>query len=221
MWVAKFKFKDDEDVYSPLCVKYKIDFFADPNTNFIKDRKINLIVSGIISGSETNKKTFVESLKKDSRVKEIQQHHDFLFIRAVHSASREARAEIKIFYNPQYIRIKPVHVASNGWEYWEVACLDRGELNKLVRAAIKHYHGVLTSIKEEKIKSVAGFELTPALSEKQLEAISFAYKEGYYTYPRSLTIPALAKMKNKAYATFQEHMRKAENKLINYFLKYR
>jgi predicted DNA binding protein len=221
MWVARFKLKDDEDIYSPLCEKHRTEFFAFPYTNFIRDRKINLLVGGVISGSEENKRGFLEDLNKDKRVKNIEQHHDFILVHAQHPISRESKAEIKIFYNPQYIRVKPVHVASDGWEYWEVACLDREELNKLVRAAVKHYHGELSSMKREILKSVTSLGLMTNLTEKQFEAINVAFKEGYYRYPRRLTLPQLAEITKKSYSTFQENLRKAERKIIEHFLKYR
>ncbi len=221
MWVAKFRLRDKQDIYTPSCEKYKIEFFACPYTNFIKDNRINLIVGGVISGSEENKKRFLNDIKRDKRVKSIEMHHDFIIIHAEHALSREAKAEIRIFYNPQYIRVKPVHVASDGWEYWEVACLDRDELNKLVQAAREHYQGRLFSLKKENLKSVASLELAPHLTEKQSESIKIAFKEGYYYYPRNLTLPELAKISKKSYSTFQEHLRKAESKIIDYFLKYR
>ncbi len=221
MWVAKFKLKDDEDIYSHLCKKYKVEFFAVPYTTFIKNKKIHLLVGGVISGSEENIKKFIQGVKKDKRVKTVEQHHDFIFVHAQHPISRETKAEIRIFYNPQYIRAKPIHVASDGWEYWEVACLDRKELNKLLRASTKYYHGELFSIKNEKLKSVTSLELTPSLTKKQLEAILIAFKRGYYNYPRKLTIPELAKTIKKSYSTFQENLRKAENKIVEHFFKYR
>lgn len=221
MWIAKFKLKDDKDIYSPLCKKFKIEFFAVPYTQFTKSKKINLLVGGVISGSEENKKKFIVGLKSDDRIKSIERHHDFILIHAQHPLSREAEAEIKIFYNPQYLRTKPVRVASDGWEYWEVACLDRGELNKLIHAATKYYSGELFSIKKEALKTVTSLEITPNLTAKQSEALKLAYKKGYYNYPRNLTIPQLAESVNKSYSTFQENLRKAENKLIDYFLKYR
>ena len=222
MWVAKFKLKDDEDIYSPLCIKYRIQFFAIPYTQFTKSKNINLLVGGVISGSDEEKHKFVLELKKDVRVKRVEQHHDFILVHAQHNESREARAEIKIFYNPQYVRVKPVHVSSDGWEYWEIACLDRNELNKLVKSAIKYYHGELFSLKKEKIiKAITSLETTPHLTSKQLEALKTAFQEEYYTYPRTLTIPQLAKITKKSYSTFQEHLRKAESKIVEYFLKYR
>lgn len=221
MWIAKFKLKDDEDIYNPLCVKFMVELFAVPYANFVKGSKINLLIGCVISGSEENKKKFVEEMKKDKRIKLVEQHHDFIFIHVQHSLSRETKSEIRIFYNPQYIRVKPVHVSSDGWEYWEVACLNRIELNKLVQVATKHYHGELFSIKEEKLKGVTSLELTPHLSEKQLGALRIAYKGGYYNYPRKSTLPDLAKSVKRSYSTFQEHLRKAENKLLDHFLRYR
>jgi predicted DNA binding protein len=221
MWVARFKLRDDQDIYSPLCIKFNVEFFAYPYTNFVKDKKIHLLLGGIISGNEQNKKKFLEQLRKDKRIISIEVHNDFIVIHAVHPISRESEAEIRIFYNPQYIRVKPVHLTSDGWEYWEVACIDRDELNKLVNAALKNYHGKLLSMKNEKLKSVASVEMMPLLTEKQLEALRVAHHEGYYNYPRRLTLPKLAKITKKSYSTFQEHLSKAENKLIDYFLKYR
>jgi len=99
--------------------------------------------------------------------------------------------------------------------------LDRGELNKLVEAAVKYHHGELFSIKEEKLKGISSLELVPQLTDKQLLALKSAFKEGYYDYPRKLTIPQLARKAGKAYSTFQEHLSKAEGKLVEFFLKYR
>lgn len=221
LWVAKFKLKDDEDIYTPFCEKYKVEFFAFPYTNYTKNNKINLFVGGILSGSEENKKRFVEEIQKDKRVKSVEQHHDFILIHAQHPSSREAKSAIKIFYNPKFIKAKPIHLATDGWEYWEVASLDRTSLNKIVKTAAKHYHGKLISLKKEEIKSIASLEFAPNLTEKQSEALQISYKEGYYKYPRKLTIPQLANLTQKSYSTFQEHLRKAENKLIEHFLKYR
>jgi predicted DNA binding protein len=221
MWVAKFQLKDDQDIYSPFCKKFKLEFFANPYTNYVLDDEIHLIVGGTLSGTDKGKKQFIHQIKKDKRVFSIDQYKDFTLIHSKHSLSREAEAEIRIFYNPQYIRTKPVHIASDGWEYWEVACVNRDELNKLVIAAIKYYHGKLISLKKETIRQISSMELSPELSNKQAEALILAFKEGYYNYPRKLTLPNLAQLAKISYSTFQEHLSKGEAKLVSFFLKYR
>ncbi len=221
MWVANFKLRDDEDIYTPFCKRFNVEFFAYPYTHYIKDGRIHVFAGGILSGSKQSKSKFVLQIRKDPRVMSIEQYHDFIFVHAIHPASREQRAALKVFYNPQFIRLRPVCMKTDGWEYWEVAAIDREELNTLVQAAIKYYHGKLFSIKKEKIRSIASLELAPDLTEKQLEALKLSKQQGYYQYPRKMTLPQLAKMKKKAYSTFQENLSRAENKLVEYFLKYR
>lgn len=218
MWIAKFRLRDD-DIYSPLCVKYKIEFFAYPFTFFKKNNKINLIVAGTLYGDENSKKTFVKDLKKDKRVKRIERSKDFILVHAIHPLIRETMTEITTFYNPQYIHIKPVHVSSDGWEYWQVGCLDRNELNKLIRAAEKHYNGELFSIKEENLNSISTLNIFPDLTDKQKQALELAFREGYYEYPKRITIPKLAELAKCSYSTFQEHLKKAEKKVIESFFK--
>ncbi|MEK6926948.1 MAG: helix-turn-helix domain-containing protein [Nanoarchaeota archaeon] len=221
MWIAKFKLKDNQDIYSPLCEKYKLEIFAVPYTIFEKNKKINVIVGMILSGTDELNKRFLVDLEKDKRVKNIERQHDFVLVHVQHPISFEAKSEIKRFYNPEYIKVKPIKLTSDGWEHWEVACLDRNELNKLIDSAIKLHHGELFSIKEEKLKSISNLELVPRMTESQLNSVKTAFKQGYYEYPRKLTIPLLAKESKKSYSTFQEHLSKAENKIIAFFLKYR
>ncbi len=221
MWVAKFKIKDDEDIFTPLCAKYKVEFFAHPYSVFEKQNKINLFVGGLISGAEKDKNNWLKEVKKDKRVKSVEQYHDFILFYIQHPLSREIKAEIKIFYNPEFIRVKPVFLNVDGWETWEVACLDRLQLNNLINTAEKYYHGELVYVRKENLKDIASLEFAPSLTEKQFEALKLAYKEGYYNYPRRKTLPQLAGSIKKSYSTFHENLSKAENKLIDYFLKYR
>ena len=54
------------------------------------------------------------------------------------------------------------------------------------------------------------FELT----EKQKQAIHEAIINGYYNYPRKIDLEKLSKIMKVSRVTFQEHLRKAESKLI-------
>ncbi len=221
MWIAKFRLKDDKDIFSPLSTKYKVDFLATPYTHFRKSNKMHFVLGGLLIGSQKKKSKWIQELRKDKRVSRIEMSKDFLIIHAIHQITSAYLKEIAIFYNPQYLLVRPVHVSSDGWEYWEVACPDRKEISKITAAAQKQYHGKLYSIKEEKLKGVSTIAISPHLTDKQLEALQIAVREGYYNYPRKLTIPELAKSKKVSYSTFQEHLRKAESKVIDYFFAYR
>lgn len=220
MWIARFKLKDEKDIYAPLCEKYKVEFFGYPLAHFKKDNKINLIVAGTLSGKEEAKEKFISGIKKDSRVNSVELSGDFTIIRAEHPANKEALSEIATFYNPEYIAVKPVHVSSDGWEYWELACFDKKELSKIIKAAEKHYHGKFFSIRKETLRTISIKGVLPDLTEKQKGALELAFKSGYYEYPKKLTIPELAKNGSCAYSTFQEHLKKAEKKAIEAFFKF-
>ena len=221
MWVTKFKLKDDEDIHSPICEKYQVELYGTPLTNYEKKGKINLLVSGILSGKEEDKDKWVEEIRKNHLVKFVERYKDFVLMHIAHPLSRESKREIKVVYNKEYILVRPVHIGKDGWEDWEVGCLDRKELNKIIEAACKFYHGKIISIKNEKIKNVSNLEISPSFSEKQFWAMKFAFKEGYYNYPHKLTLTDLSKKIGKSYSSFQENLRKAENKLVEFFFKYR
>jgi len=220
MWVAKFRLKDEKDIYSPLCEKHKIEFFGYPLTHFSKNGLTNLVVAGTLSGKTDAKEKFLADIKHDARVKTVEQSGDFVLIRAVHKIDRESSGEIAAFYNPEYITVKPVHVSSDGWEYWELACLDKKELSKAIRTAQKQYYGKLFSIRKENLRTISIRSILPDMTEKQKGALELAFKNGYYEYPKKLTIPSLAKTGNCAYSTFQEHLKKAEKKAIEAFFKF-
>ena len=54
----------------------------------------------------------------------------------------------------------------------------------------------------------------PKLTKNQKKAIEIAYNSGYYTYPRKMSLEDLAKIAGIGISTFQEHLRKAEMKLL-------
>ncbi len=221
MWVAKFRLKDDDDIYSPACTKFNVDFFAFPYTHFKKGKTINFLLGGIIIGSSSGKNKFISQIKKDKRVVSLEKNKDFLLLHTTHPSSREQAKEISIFYNPQYLLVKPVHASSDGWEYWEVGCIDRKELNRLVMSAKRNYHGKLFSLKQEKVSSVSSLAVSPGLSEKQRQCLDLAVREGYYEYPRRINMTELAKIARISYSTFQEHLSRAEAKVLKYFYNYR
>jgi len=56
------------------------------------------------------------------------------------------------------------------------------------------------------------------LTSKQQEALKFAYRKGYYELPRSVFLENLAKEMNIHRRTYEEHLRKAEKKIMSYLV---
>ena len=121
-------------------------------------------------------------------------------------------------YNCLY---QPPTVHRDGWEEYSLIAFDGDDIRAL--------HDDLTADREIEIVSKTGLEeselphsmLTPIdrlfgeLTDRQLAALQLALENGYYNQPRGCSIADLAEQTTVARATFEEHLRKAENKLLN------
>lgn len=56
--------------------------------------------------------------------------------------------------------------------------------------------------------------LFDAVTDRQLAALQLALEHGYYEQPRQTSLRDLAARTDIARSTFEEHLRKAENKLL-------
>ncbi len=72
----------------------------------------------------------------------------------------------------------------------------------------------MQKLKEEKLSDVYIPNIMQHLTPKQKQATEIAYENGYYEYPKKIELRALAKKMNVSLPTFQEHLKKAENKMI-------
>jgi len=62
--------------------------------------------------------------------------------------------------------------------------------------------------------------LFSSLTEKQIEAMLTAYRHGYYNLPRDSDVQTIAAKENVSRTTFQEHLKKAENKIMEGLIPY-
>lgn len=72
----------------------------------------------------------------------------------------------------------------------------------------------LGEMKVQKIGRYKGAETLFKITDKQKAALETAVAHGYYSHPRKTTVEELAKISGLSRSTFQEHLRKAEAKLI-------
>ena len=108
----------------------------------------------------------------------------------------------------------------NGWEHYSAIGFDEGDVTALL-AELDESREIdilsKTSIEERQVPHSSLFSvdrLFDGLTERQLEALRIALDAGYYDQPRGASIAELAEGTTVARATFEEHLRKAENKLV-------
>lgn len=115
----------------------------------------------------------------------------------------------------------------NGWEHYNVVSFaeDRsralfekmrtgGRQVELVTKKRLHVQPLLNT------RSVAVPALLSGITDKQLEALVLASRHGMYDTPRATTAANIADAVGLSRSTFEEHLRKAENKLMRNLIPY-
>ena len=103
---------------------------------------------------------------------------------------------------------------------WDVTTSAKPEdILKLFEEAKRTFGAQIVKIKQEKVEDISLFSVSPHLTSQQKTAVELAVRSGYYDYPRKIKLEELAKMMKISYSTFQEHLRKAEQKLLPYYAK--
>ena len=107
-----------------------------------------------------------------------------------------------------------------GWEHYTAVAFDGEDLRELLDNLRSDREIELlskTSISETQIPhsmlAPAG-QLFEDLTDRQLAALQLALERGYYEQPRKTSLRDLAEQTAVARSTYEEHLRKAENKLI-------
>ena len=120
-------------------------------------------------------------------------------------------------YNCLY---QPPTVHRHGWEHYSVIAFDEDDIRTLYDDLDEDRDiEVLskTGLEQRKIHDglVAPIDqLFDGLTDRQLAAVRLALDNGYYEQPRKASISELAEQTSVARSTFEEHLRKAENKLL-------
>lgn len=224
MWLAKVKLLDKNCIFATRNKKFNLQSYEQTLTHYKKGKSYFFMSTHLLVGSLESKKKYINDLRKDKRVKELDVNGD-LTTELIEKKTTDIDLSVyKLFYNPEIILTKPGFVDSDGWEYYEFASWNRVALNKVIKSVQEKFDGELLKLKETSKYDLYFPKILPKLSDRQKEAISVAVKEGYYNFPRRKELNDLAKISKLSFSTFREHLRKAENKLLplmfkNYILK--
>ncbi|MBI2445305.1 helix-turn-helix domain-containing protein [Candidatus Micrarchaeota archaeon] len=107
-------------------------------------------------------------------------------------------------------------VLKGGYEYWTVASWDKKALTglfKRAKAASESAKIELLSLKQSAVDLFVPDALQ-RLGHVQANVLQNAITQGYYGYPRKVSLKQLAKNVGLSPATIREHLRKAEAKIL-------
>ena len=211
MWVLKLKSKTGKFFLGNCAIKHNIDLVGYP-LSYYKDKKnIHMTFAGFMIGEEKNKKRLLKNIKKLKEVVNLEFYDNFGIIVVKEPLYMES------IFNPKFIMSKPMFVSHEGYHIWEIASWDKKSLLKIIKFAKKYHKAEILKLKQEKLKNISFTSILPNLSDKQKKAFELAILKGYYSYPRKIKLEELAKLMKISYSTFQEHLRRAEEKLIPSF----
>lgn len=91
---------------------------------------------------------------------------------------------------------------------FDIVVFERADLKKIVEGLRK-----LGTVRLDRLSPFTG--PSSLLSSRQFEVLELAHEEGYFDWPRHTDAETLANQLDISHATFLEHLRKAEKKIID------
>lgn len=221
MWSLKIKVREKWNIYNKRTSKFKVKLYFYSQNNYEEKGRIYFVASGIIEGAEQAKRKFLLDLMKDKKIKYIEWNNDFFVCTYLEQRTSHRSKAVKIAYNPRLIFLKPVVIDEDGWEEWEIASTKREDLQVFIKYAkmLPNVESKLFYLRRQKINNLMIYAMLPKLTEKQRKALISAIENGYYGYPRKITLEKLAKFMKVSTSTYQFHLAKAEAKLMPFLAK--
>ena len=218
MWYLKFRVKHEGCIYTPKTKELGIVDYTYPLGHILRGRDIFLSAIHVLSGSENSKEKYLNYLKRHKNVLELEGSGN-VFITKVRERLRPA--EYRAVYNPELLFPAPVVNDTDGFETWQIASWNRKYLEQIVGLSKSKtiIDFKLLEFRKKIIHDVYIANLLPKLAPKQLEALRIAFVNGYYEFPKKTDLNKLARGMKISKATYQEHLKKAEARIIPFILQ--
>ncbi|PIN93699.1 hypothetical protein COU54_02190 [Candidatus Pacearchaeota archaeon CG10_big_fil_rev_8_21_14_0_10_31_24] len=219
MWITKLKLQHKDCPIVTRCQKFNLIVFSYPSTWYEKKGiKYATTTCYFQSLDEKQKTNFLKDLEKDKRITHLEVSGD-IFTYEI-NLGKEGE-HVMLYHTKQIFFVKPVTNHPDGHEYWEVASWNKKELQKFIDS-LENHMDICKMLKMEnsKLTDIYFPNVMPKLSPSQKKAIDLAYSNGYYSYPRKTSLQKLSKISKLGVSTFQEHLRKAELKLLPIIIEY-
>ena len=209
MWILKLRIKHDCTIGN-RCEKFKCISYSLPLGNWKEKSFYYTSERHTIEGDQENINKFILDLRKEKRVTKLEVDKNTVFF-----IGRSKQANPSFFYTQKIFFVKPVYVDKNGYEYWEIGSWERKVLTDFINGLKKQKIELkLLYFKDTKLNNIYFPAIAPDLTDKQKRVFELAIENGYYDIPKRTDLIKLAKMMKVSIATYQEHLKKAEAKII-------
>lgn len=214
MWVTRLRIRHD-CIIGNRCKNFGVTTTGTPFSVYVQDGVTYSPQVQTLAGEPSAVAAFITDLRKDEKVTNLEVEGNTVFLVEVQK-KQKVTASVFSTLGPRIIFVKPVFVDTDGYEYWEVASWKKAILTDFIAGVMNEVSDDVKVLKIEqtKLTDIYFSRLAPKLSSKQKEAVSLAYQEGYYAWPKRTDLGALAKRLGVSVPTLREHLKRAEEKLM-------
>lgn len=206
MWVMKVSLDAKKLFLGSLAIKHKVAVFGSP-LSFSHDKNgLTLQVSGVLVGE--NKDKFLRDFRKSIRVSAVEDEGDFVV------ASYRTPALTRWLDNKHLVHSAHLSIDLEGKETLTIESFQKASLLFLLEILKSRYNARLLCIGQRESSSIPVLRSSIRLTGRQRYALELALKNGYYKQPRQVSVKGLSKIANLSFSTFQQHLRKAESKVL-------
>ena len=219
MWITKLQLQHKDCPTVTRCVKFKVIVLSYPSTWYEhKGSKYATTNCFFQDSDEKKKRLFLEDLRSDGRITKLDVAGDTFTYEI--NLGKEGE-HVMLYHTKRIFFSRPVTNSHDGHEYWEVASWERKDLEKFIKELEKHMDVCkIKRFENSPLDDIYVPNVMPSLSKQQKKVLELAYENGYYFYPRKITLRALARKANIGLSTLQEHLRKAELRILPAIIKY-
>lgn len=217
MWIAKLIIKHG-CLIGDKCEKYNVSTISVPFNISVENDTTYSPEFHTLWGEEKDIQKFIVAVRKDPHLQNVEVDGNKLFL--VEVTKKKIPVTIKSNLQQKIIWVKPIAINIKGEESWEIASWDKKFILDFIAQTKKiAKYVILESVTQSKLRDIYYTRLLPNLSLKQKEAITLAFEEGYYNWPKGTDFQVLAKRMKVSVSTFREHLKKAEQKLLPDLIK--
>ena len=178
----------------------------------------------IVEEQEAYSSVMEEISKFDGIIETSSDDHTVHLVTTNCSCNKENSVNINI--DAFNLLLVPPMIYEQGWEYYRVIAFRHEDWQGLLHR-LQELGFVVELLRKVPFDGFIASSLTLTadalfsnVTEKQMDALLTAYSHGYYRLPRKADVQTIASKKRVPRTTFQEHLKKAENKLITSLVPY-
>jgi predicted DNA binding protein len=182
------------------------------------------VIEVIVDKPEEYKAVMKEISKMDGLIEELSDGYK------IHLIAKECFCNLENSIGKNIDTFNLLHVLpvvyAQGWEYYRIIAFKHEDVNGLLQRLDGRgftyeilrkvpFDGFIASS-----LTLTADALFSSLTEKQIDALLTSFNNGYYNLPRKIPLTLIARKRRVPRTTFEEHLRKAENKLVAGLIPY-